>query len=309
MILTKVPSGRASVHWHIPPDLQSVVLKLPSGLIQDSVGVLIGKSQQMLAINEISLFSRLLSIAEADNKAAGGDLGQNLLFRWEETRGRLWHWHEQLQSDLIGTGARTPVLSSLVKGVLAEIQSPGSPQPNAELWLQFVSFLLNTGDWDVLLADCRLAKSPYLDFAKLLAALCYEITKGSENVSLLSREFFNLMLSTMVDSNQTKRTAGGNVTAVQREPTSLLLTRFQFASVAKLIRDPLSISILMSFFIKLFNSTDAAMFVSVYSEYLSLWPKTYKESASLNLPYLKDMLETILQNAILVNPINAFWLR
>ncbi|KHN87420.1 Integrator complex subunit 8 [Toxocara canis] len=48
----------------------------------------------------------------------------------------------------------------------------------------------------------------------------------------------------------------------------------------------------------------------IFVQHADLWQSTFESSsAPVNFWYVSECLETILRNAILVNPINAFWLR
>ncbi|MFH4981218.1 hypothetical protein AB6A40_007927 [Gnathostoma spinigerum] len=100
----------------------------------------------------------------------------------------------------------------------------------------------------------------------------------------------------------------GNGSAA-RESTKVLLSKQQFLDFLRLVKEPRTIAFMLSFLAKLYNSTASGeSSANIFIEHSDYWSKPFDGSA-LNVVYLSECLETTLNNAMRLNPINAFWLR
>uniref|UniRef100_A0A5S6Q947 Integrator complex subunit 8 n=1 Tax=Trichuris muris TaxID=70415 RepID=A0A5S6Q947_TRIMR len=172
-------------------------------------------------------------------------------------------------------------------------------------------FLLNMRDWEYILCqDHNGLHGKYVDFAKVLAALCFEVSKDGPNTRVYARDFFDIVTTAFSTSGQMKRASSGGSTPLTtpRDSDGPFLNRKQFISMLQLIKEPLSISILLSFFCKIFNNSQHIL-LELVAEYSSLWPATLQSTNSFEVSFLTEALEAVLMNAMSTQPGNPFWLR
>ncbi|KFD53734.1 hypothetical protein M513_05439 [Trichuris suis] len=235
-----------------------------------------------------------------------GEYGNELLRR------ELIIWHRFLDAHAKADFKKwTQSIATNVRTYVADqCRLPVESSQTSYLNCLVTCFLVNTSDWEYILCQDRNGlRGKYVDFAKVLAALCFEVSKDGPNTRTYAREFFDIVTSAFASSGQTKRTASGApVSTTSCISDGPFLNRIQFISMLKLIREPLSISILLSFFCKIYNNSQHGL-VELVAEHNGLWPATTQSAISFDASFLTEALEVVLSNAIFIQPSNPFWLR
>ncbi|CDW58329.1 hypothetical protein TTRE_0000663601 [Trichuris trichiura] len=231
----------------------------------------------------------------------------NELFRRE-----LIIWHRFLDAHVKRDFKKwTQSIATNVRAYVAD-QCRQSVESNQTSYLNCLvtCFLVNTSDWEYILCQDRNGlRGKYVDFAKVLAALCFEVSKDGPNTRTYAREFFDIVTTAFATSGQMKRTASGvPVSTASLDSDGPFLNQRQFISMLQLIREPLSISILLSFFCKMYNISQHGL-AELVAEHHSLWPATTQSTSSFDVSFLTEALEAVLSNALLVQPSHPFWLR
>ncbi|VDO42302.1 unnamed protein product [Brugia timori] len=199
----------------------------------------------------------------------------------------------------------TQTLNSTVKALIQS--SMTSPVTMGKMMLHTVTFFINTSEWDFLLRSFVKLKSPFLDAAKMIAAYM------TSNDPTVARQ--------IVEGPCKRRNDGSLV----REQTKQLLTRVQFLDMLRLIKEYRTISFLISFLGKMFGAAKNVvkmrkecdgqeMNKDIFIEHPDYWQSNFEKKGTddefcFNLPFLTECLDTVFKNALIVNPINAFWLR
>nr|CDP91181.1 Bm8199, isoform a [Brugia malayi] len=185
----------------------------------------------------------------------------------------------------------TQTLNSTVKALIQS--SMTSPVTMGKMMLHTVTFFINTSEWDFLLRSFVKLKSPFLDAAKMIAAY---MTSNDPTVArqIVEGPWWHVMNSTFQD---------------------LSSNRHEYRTI----------SFLISFLGKMFGAAKNVvkmrkecdgqeMNKDIFIEHPDYWQSNFEKKGTddefcFNLPFLTECLDTVFKNALIVNPINAFWLR
>ncbi|MCP9262346.1 hypothetical protein DINM_005619 [Dirofilaria immitis] len=215
----------------------------------------------------------------------------------------------------------TQALNSTVKALIQS--SMTSPVTMGKMMLHTVTFFINTSEWDFYYV--LLVKSPFLDAAKMIAAYMTS-TDPAVARQIVEGPWWHVMNSTFQEyPSSSKRRNDGSLV---REQAKQLLTRTQFLDMLRLIKEYRTISFLISFLAKMFGAagntkvrkeSDGLMSgqdinKDIFVEHPDYWQSSFEKKGSddeisFNLTFLIECLDTVFKNALIVNPINAFWLR
>uniref|UniRef100_A0A1I7YJH9 M16C_associated domain-containing protein n=1 Tax=Steinernema glaseri TaxID=37863 RepID=A0A1I7YJH9_9BILA len=170
-----------------------------------------------------------------------------------------------------------------------------------------VSFFLNLSDWDgVLKKICPVRfKAPVLDMARILARNLFARfvlnTTAAQQTALLE-EWWKFMMPTFENKRTEKPSIGFR----------------QMETLLDAIKEARAISFLLNFLGKLFNHTvmtqqradSAGHPIGLHRLFLEKEDMIpFNPTSNLSSRCVEDALHTVLRNAMVVNPTNAFWLR
>ncbi|VDP09833.1 unnamed protein product [Soboliphyme baturini] len=299
---------RLSQHYTVPLTMQDTLMRLPRGVYHDVVELACCKVQQLANLGCMESASRMMDFCVKEIQPVIGEVSLDV--RFEQMRFELVRWHELLRrsGDLEALSTLTQELALKVKSYISECKKMPDVDPNSEMSLLVSCFLLNTCDWEYIIKKCNDFRSRFMDFAKVLAAVCYNFTCSNKDVQSVGYEFFHIITPTLLSAGQIKRTASGAQQLVVREGSAHLLSKEQLTPMLKLIKEQTSITILLSFFAKLYNCRQSGA-SEIYSERNSLWPSTFADAQNIPEDYLKEVMTACLENAFLVNATNTAWLR
>ncbi|KAK6105022.1 hypothetical protein QQG55_18630 [Brugia pahangi] len=288
----------------------------------EHINLMLGKLEQLAVIGDGTQWRTFCNECVKEMGPLGKIQEIQVRFAFDAVRVQLECWHARF-SRVSSNPQFVHVTQTLNSTVKALIQSSmTSPVTMGKMMLHTVTFFINTSEWDFLLRSFVKLKSPFLDAAKMIAAY---MTSNDPTVArqIVEGPWWHVMNSTFQDlSSNSKRRNDGSLV---REQTKQLLTRVQFLDMLRLIKEYRTISFLISFLGKMFGAAKNVakmrkecdgqeMSKDIFIEHPDYWQSNFEKKGTddefcFNLPFLTECLDTVFKNALIVNPINAFWLR
>lgn len=154
-----------------------------------------------------------------------------------------------------------------------------------------------------------------LKLCKKLLRFSHETNGDKNQAKKNSRDLWDCVVEIFSDSVQTKRSAGdsnqaqSDSTQIIRESSNACLTRESFCKFIKNLKIPQLLSILLSLLSTLYNVIDSSANHEITSEYRQYWPLSVSSSANINLNCLVDILNSLVEHCMKLDPYNSFWLR
>ncbi|CAG9536551.1 unnamed protein product [Cercopithifilaria johnstoni] len=292
----------------------------------EHINLMLGKLEQLAIIGDGTQWRTFCNECVKEMGPLGKIQEIQVRFAFDAVRVQLECWHARFSR--VSNNAQfvhvTQALNSTVKALIQS--SMTSPVTMGKMMLHTVTFFINTSEWDFLLRSFVKLKSPFLDAAKMIAAYMTS-TDPAVARQIVEGPWWHVMNSTFQElpSNSKRRNDGSLV----REQTKQLLTRTQFLDMLRLIKEYRTISFLISFLGKMFGaagnlvkmrkeydglSSRQDISKDIFVEHPDYWQSNFErkgsdDDLSFNLPFLTECLDTVFKNALIVNPINAFWLR
>lgn len=291
--------------WELPIPLQSVVMSLPRGFIQDYSYVLLAKSRELVTFKNFDSAIELLKILDKElqeNMKNGGSLVFKLckLVSWECLLVEIWKcfnaWPATNVCDMQSMVARS-------KQCLGALEASDQLIPRQEIIEYCTVFLLNMAEWDYLTSLEK--RWSYTEFAAAISGVCQDIVKY-KGTRKFSRDAWDMILVAFGpnrDQPQKRSSNSGSSSGVSRDiaaSIAVTLTR---------LREPMVLTVVISLLARLRNVLRDESSLELHTQYLSLWPAGVPNANSYNIRYIGELLFQLLTQALKYYPCNVPWLR
>ncbi|CAL1677243.1 unnamed protein product [Lasius platythorax] len=293
--------------WELPIPLQSVVMSLPRGFIQDYSYVLLAKSRELVTSKNFDGAIELLKALDKElqeNVKNGGSLVFKLckLVNWECLLVEIWKcfnvWPATNVCDMQSMVARS-------KQCLGALEASDQLIPRQEIIEYCTVFLLNMAEWDYLTSLEK--RWSYTEFAAAISSVCQDIVKY-KGTRKFSRDAWDMILVAFGPNRdqQQKRSSsnsGSSGSGVSRDiaaSIAVTLTR---------LREPMVLTVVISLLARLRNVLRDESSLELHTQYLSLWPAGVPNANSYNIRYIGELLFQLLTQALKYYPCNVPWLR
>lgn len=291
--------------WELPIPLQSVVMSLPRGFIQDYSYVLLAKSRELVTSKSFDSAIELLKMLDKElqeNMKNGGSLIFKLckLVSWECLLVEIWKcfnaWPATNVCDMQSMVARS-------KQCLGALEASDQLIPRQEIIEYCVVFLLNIAEWDYLTSFEK--RWSYTEFAAAISGVCQDIVKY-KGTRKFSRDAWDMILVAFGpnrDQSQKRNNSGSSGSGASRDIAANIAVTFTR------LREPMVLTVVISLLARLRNVLRDESSLELYTQYLSLWPAGVPNANSYNIRYIGELLFQLLTQALKYYPCNVPWLR
>ncbi|XP_014469482.1 PREDICTED: integrator complex subunit 8 isoform X2 [Dinoponera quadriceps] len=298
--------------WELPIPLQSVVISLSRGFMQDYSYVLLAKSRELVMFQNFDGAIELLKILDSELQEHMKTAAKPQVFKlcklvsWECLLVEIWKclhvWPATNVSDMQNIVARC-------KQCLGALQATDQVIPRQEIIEYCTVFLLNMAEWDYL---TNLEKRwSYTEFAAAISSVCQDIVKY-KGTRKFPREAWDMILAAFGPSREQSQkrnsssSSGGNSgnsgSNASRDVTSITTTFTR-------LREPMVLTVVISLLARLRNVLRDESSLELHTQYLSLWPAGVPNANSYNIRYIGEILFQLLAQALKYYPCNVLWLR
>lgn len=203
--------------------------------------------------------------------------------------------------------------------------------PRSEVVDYCVALLLAACEWEFLLGlDVRWNLNLNVELASGLAAVCYDLQRDRERpIRKNSKSLWDIVIpafnpaSTANNPNNPqgsmKRSASGGLPqqGVPGNPGSRdspnanvpLVNRAALSKFCQLLREPQSLSVMLSLFVRLHNVVQDEANLEINSDLSTLWPAVLSNANSYYLAAVGEILSQLLEKALTLYPLNTAWLK
>ncbi|KAL6425116.1 hypothetical protein ACFW04_009417 [Cataglyphis niger] len=292
--------------WELPIPLQSVVMSLPRGFIQDYSYILLAKSRELVTSKSFDSAIELLKILDKElqeNMKSGGSLVFKLckLVNWECLLVEIWKcfnaWPATNVCDMQSMVARS-------KQCLGALEASDQLIPRQEIIEYCTVFLLNMAEWDYLTGLEK--RWSYTEFAAAISGVCQDIVKY-KGTRKFSRDAWDMILVAFGPNRdqpqKRSNNSGSSSSGASRDiaaSIAVTLTR---------LREPMVLTVVISLLARLRNVLRDESSLELHTQYLSLWPAGVPNANSYNIRYIGELLFQLLTQALKYYPCNVPWLR
>lgn len=286
--------------WQIPTPINSLLMSMQRGFLQDFAYVLLGKAREMSAKNDyvgaVSMLSVLKSETQRQELSTTSSVSKlGKLVNWEILLIQICQCLEEWNKKTLDLQS----LGNRCKQCLSSLQSGDNIIPRIEIIDHCTIMLLNLSEWQALsFLDKRL---PQLELPLAFATtfLDMEKMKGTKKAC---RDAWDIVLPLF--SNQTKRGGGGNS---RNSPSLAINTGLQ--SFLKRIRDQGLFSLVISLLGKIHNILKDDANYELNGEYIQLWPTSISNPLGYNIRSVSETLNWLLKEALKYYPQAITWLK
>ncbi|KAI4500613.1 hypothetical protein M0802_004205 [Mischocyttarus mexicanus] len=277
------PLWHINNYWELPIPLQSVVMSLPRGFLQDYSFVLLAKSRELVISKDFGGAIELLLVLEEEVQQ-----------------------HSQSGNTLIYKLCNIPNLVTRSKQCLGSLQATDQVIPRQEIIEYCTVFLLNMSEWDYLTSLEK--RWSYTEFAAALSTVCQDIIKY-KGARKFPREAWDMILTafgTSRDQPQKRNSSGNNATttaSASRDTSATVLGIFNR------LREPMVLTVAISLLARLRNVLRDESSLELHTQYLTLWPAGVLNTNFYNIRYIGELLFQLLMQALKYHPTNILWLR
>ncbi|XP_066594619.1 integrator complex subunit 8 [Prorops nasuta] len=301
------PSWNVNSCWELPIPLQSVVMSLPRGFLQDYSYVLLAKSRELVMSKDFDGAVELLNILEKETQQHSQS-GTTVIFKlcklinWESLLVDIWRC---LHSWPVTNVCDVQNLVTRCKQCLGALQATDQVIPRQEIIEYCTVFLLNMAEWDYLI---NLEKRwSYSEFAAAISSVCQDIVKY-KGARKFSREAWDMVLAVFGPSRDQpqKRSNANSATGsggISRD------TITGVTGTVNRLRDPMVLSVVISLLARLHNVLRDESSLELHTQYLSLWPAVVSNANSYNIRTIGEFLFQVLMQALKYYPNNVSWLK
>ncbi|XP_011879399.1 PREDICTED: integrator complex subunit 8 [Vollenhovia emeryi] len=293
--------------WELPIPLQSVVMSLPRGFIQDYSYVLLAKSRELVTSKNFDGAIELLKILDKELQEHGKS-GGSLIFKlcklvnWECLLVEIWNcfqaWPVTNNCDVQSMVVRS-------KQCLGVLQASDQLIPRQEIIEYCTVFLLNMAEWDYLTSlekrwNCT-------EFAAAISSVCQDIVKY-KGTRKFPRDAWDMILAAfgpVRDQSQKRSSSGSNSggSGASRDVATSI------AHTLTRLREPMVLTVVISLLARLRNVLRDESSLELHTQYLSLWPAGVPNANSYNIRHIGELLFQLLTQALKYYPCNVPWLR
>ncbi|VDM96840.1 unnamed protein product [Thelazia callipaeda] len=285
----------------------------------ENVNLILGKLEQLAVIGDGARWRTFCNDCVKEMGPLGKIPDIQVRFAYDAVRVQLECWHARL-SRVSNNAEFVHFTHTLNLTVKAFVQS--SMTNTAAI---IVYNLLFTHSF-----ACLRLRSPFLDVAKMIGAYMTS-TDSIVARQIIEGPWWHVMSSTFQEcQTSSKRRNEG-----QLIDCKLLVTKSQFLEMIRLIKEYRTISFLISFLGKMFTAAKNELKVmkeigglsagqdiekDIFIEHPEYWHsflyfipillrKQAGDEPKFDIPFLVECLHIVFENALMINPINAFWLR
>ncbi|KAL2741275.1 integrator complex subunit 8 isoform X1 [Vespula maculifrons] len=302
------PSWHINNYWELPIPLQSVVMSLPRGFLQDYSYVLLAKSRELVISKDFEGAIELLLVLEKEvqqHSQSGNTLIYKLskLINWESLLVDIWRCLHAWPATNI---CNIQNLVTRSKQCLGALQATDQVIPRQEIIEYCTVFLLNMAEWDYLTSLEK--RWSYTEFAAAISSVCQDIVKY-KGTRKFPREAWDMILTAFGaprDQPQ-KRSSSGNSST-----TAGSASRDASASIIgtlNRLREPMVLTVVISLLARLRNVLRDESSLELHTQYLTLWPAGVLNTNFYNIRYIGELLFQLLMQALKYHPTNIPWLR
>nr|XP_031845085.1 integrator complex subunit 8 [Nomia melanderi] len=293
--------------WELPIPLQSVVMSLPRGFLQDYAYVLLAKSRELVMLKDFEGAIETLTVLEKEAQQHSQS-GNTLIFKlcklvnWECLLVEIWRclyaWPATNICDMQSLVARC-------KQCLGALQATDQVIPRQEIIEYCTVFLLNMAEWDYLTSLEK--RWSYTEFAAAISSVCQDIMKYKSGRKF-PREAWDMVLAAFGPSRDQpqKRGNSGNSGTAGSASRDVVAS---IGSTLSRLREPMVLTVVISLLARLRNVLRDESSLELHTQYLSLWPAGVPNANSYNIRTIGELLFQLLSQALKYYPSNVPWLR
>ncbi|PBC29892.1 Integrator complex subunit [Apis cerana cerana] len=294
--------------WELPIPLQSVVMSLSRGFLQDYSYVLLAKSRELVMSKDFEGAIEILNVLEKEVQQHSQS-GNTLIFKlcklvnWEclliEILRRLHNWPTTNICD-------TENLITRCKQCLGALQATDQVIPRQEIIEYCTVFLLNMTEWDYLTSLEK--RFSYSEFAAAISSVCQDIVKYKAGRKF-SREAWDMVLTAFGpsrDQPQKRSNSGNSGTSTGSASRDVIAS---IGGTLSRLREPMVLTVVISLLARLRNVLRDESSLELHAQYLSLWPAVVPNANSYNIRSIGELLFQLLTQALKYYPTNVPWLR
>ncbi|XP_071579185.1 integrator complex subunit 8 isoform X3 [Temnothorax nylanderi] len=292
--------------WELPIPLQSVVMSLPRGFIQDYSYVLLAKSRELVTSKNFDSAIELLKILDKElqeHVKSGGSLVFKLskLVSWECLLVEIW---KCFQTWPVTNGCDVQSMIVRSKQCLGALQASDQLIPRQEIMEYCTVFLLNLAEWDYLTSLEK--RWNYTEFAAAISNVCQDIVKY-KGTRKFPRDAWDMILAAFGparDQSQKRSSSGSNSGSSSSRDVATGI-----AHTLTRLREPMVLTVVISLLARLHNVLRDESSLELNTQYLSLWPAGIPNANSYNIRHIGELLFQLLTQALKYYPCNVPWLR
>lgn len=289
--------------WELPIPLQSVIVSLPRGFLQDYGFVLLAKAKEMAVAKDWTTSLVLLRALETEIKLANSELPHisklAKLVGWEILLVEVTQLLEECPAPPIDKQA-------LANSCKACLETNDSVLPRTEVTEQCVLCLLNLGYWDFFVAlDKRFV---YFELGKSIAIACQDLNKY-KGAKKFSKDLWELTLPAFIMPAMQSKKGNSNSSVMMHRETPVNNTKMVILSFFSRLRDGNALRVVISLLTKLYNVLRDEASLELNVEYGNLWPAVISNANSYNIEAVSEVLVQIVDQALKFYPYNVSWLR
>ncbi|XP_006623708.1 integrator complex subunit 8 [Apis dorsata] len=294
--------------WELPIPLQSVVMSLSRGFLQDYSYVLLAKSRELVMSKDFEGAIEILNVLEKEVQQHSQS-GNTLIFKlcklvnWEclliEILRCLHNWPTTNICD-------TENLITRCKQCLGALQATDQVIPRQEIIEYCTVFLLNMTEWDYLTSLEK--RFSYSEFAAAISNVCQDIVKYKAGRKF-SREAWDMVLTAFGpsrDQPQKRSNSGNSGTSTGSASRDVIAS---IGGTLSRLREPMVLTVVISLLARLRNVLRDESSLELHAQYLSLWPAVVPNANSYNIRSIGELLFQLLTQALKYYPTNVPWLR
>ncbi|EZA60979.1 hypothetical protein DMN91_004729 [Ooceraea biroi] len=294
--------------WELPIPLQSVVLSLPRGFLQDYSYILLAKSRESVSVKNFCGAVKLLKVLDSElqeHVKSGGPLIFKLckLVSWECLLVEIWKcihtWPATNVCDLQSMIGRS-------KQCLGALQASDQLIPRQEIVEYCTVFLLNMAEWEYLTSMEK--RWSYTEFAAAISNVCQDIVKF-KGTRKFPREAWDMVLAAFGPSRDQPQKRSSSSSNSGSSGTASRDIAANIAITLTRLREPMVLTVVISLLARLRNILRDESSLELHAQYLSLWPAGVPNANSYNIRYVGELLFQLLTQALKYYPCNVAWLR
>ncbi|EFN80014.1 integrator complex subunit 8 [Harpegnathos saltator] len=299
--------------WELPIPLQSVVMSLSRGFMQDYSYVLLAKSRELVMFKNFDGAIELLKVLDSELQEHMKTAAKSQVYKlcklvsWECLLVEIWKclhtWPTTNVSDMQSMVARC-------KQCLGALQATDQVIPRQEIIEYCTVFLLNMAEWDYLTSLEK--RWSYTEFAAAVSSVCQDIVKY-KGTRKFPREAWDMILAAFGPSReQTQKRSGGSGSGGNSGSSGSNASRDVVASITSTLtrlREPMVLTVVISLLARLRNVLRDESSLELHTQYLTLWPAGVPNANSYNIRYIGEILFQLLIQALKYYPCNVPWLR
>ncbi|XP_046812830.1 integrator complex subunit 8 isoform X1 [Vespa crabro] len=299
------PLWHINNYWELPIPLQSVVMSLPRGFLQDYSYVLLAKSRELVISKDFEGAIELLLVLEKEvqqHSQSGNTLIYKLskLINWESLLVDIWRclhaWPATNICNISNLVARS-------KQCLGSLQATDQVIPRQEIIEYCTVFLLNMAEWDYLTSLEK--RWSYTEFAAAISSVCQDIVKY-KGTRKFPREAWDMTFGAPRDQPQKRSSSGNSGTttgSASRDASASII------GTLNRLREPMVLTVVISLLARLRNVLRDESSLELHTQYLTLWPAGVLNTNFYNIRYIGELLFQLLMQALKYHPTNIPWLR